>query len=396
MKLNSWLEAWKLDGGYADNGSRYGGVEAARAWGEPGCPLAPRSYRQGRERDKLNYRWHRLLPIPDLTHRDLDRTFWERFSEDDLKSTVESIRSRLIAQDVIWTEELVPSGIPVTWLLELPVRHSARDALETILLNKREFGPVVEQPIVMDDYLGLQHHRGSALLDLVCVLESAELELDPIGFAESVRRPENSEEWESPLLPAWMRTRLPAPAEDSSPYSDDPREVLEFLVSRLPDRERWLVDRRCIDGWTFRAIAERMGISTKRVEQIWSRAIRRLWSSSAAPDRQVLGDLAAKVRDGIGPAAPKSRVEELLGCNPAITDYSQLVMKLAGQYRPRQGWVRTREFAEEKPEQQAREVVAEHGQRGREAVVSYLREREMNPELIEKWIEDFASVPQHS
>ena len=41
-------------------------------------------------------------------------------------------------------------------------------------------------------------------------------------------------------------------------------------------------------------------------------------------------------------------------------------------------------------------MVEEHGKSGREAVAPYLRERGMNPELIEKWIEDFASVPQHS
>ena len=58
-------------------------------------------------------------------------------------------------------------------------------------------------------------------------------------------------------------------------------------------------------------------------------------SFSAAPDRQVLGVLAVKVRDGIGPAAPKPSDVELLGWDPATPDYSQLVMKLAGQYRAR-------------------------------------------------------------
>jgi RNA polymerase sigma factor for flagellar operon FliA len=51
---------------------------------------------------------------------------------------------------------------------------------------------------------------------------------------------------------------------------------LREAVSALPDREREIIERYDLEGWTLRQIGEGLGVSESRVSQLRSRALVRL------------------------------------------------------------------------------------------------------------------------
>ena len=61
------------------------------------------------------------------------------------------------------------------WIMELPIRNRTRNALGQIIELKRENG-FLKEPISFDEFLRIRSIGKVSLIDLLCVLESAELE----------------------------------------------------------------------------------------------------------------------------------------------------------------------------------------------------------------------------
>ena len=70
---------------------------------------------------------------------------------------------------------VIPSGVPMRWIMELPIRKRTRNVLGQIIERKRKDG-LLREPISFDEFLRIHPTEKVSLVDLLCVLESAELE----------------------------------------------------------------------------------------------------------------------------------------------------------------------------------------------------------------------------
>ena len=61
------------------------------------------------------------------------------------------------------------------WIMELPIRKRTRKVLGQIIERKRKDG-LLREPISFDEFLRIHPTEKVSLVDLLCVLESAELE----------------------------------------------------------------------------------------------------------------------------------------------------------------------------------------------------------------------------
>ena len=138
---------------------------------------------------------------------------------------IQSLISRLhIPPDQI----AIPLGVSTRWMMKLPIRERTRKALGQIIELRREDG-LLKKPILFgelfDEFLRIRSVGRTSLIDLLCVIESAELEQttnDQPPETNSIKaittkkfegswNAERLAPWGSPptpLLPRWYRETL--------------------------------------------------------------------------------------------------------------------------------------------------------------------------------------------
>lgn len=70
-------------------------------------------------------------------------------------------------------------------------------------------------------------------------------------------------------------------SEDSGPEAIDDHDLVRSLLSRLPDRDRAVVERRFYDRWSQAQISEQIGCSQMQVSRVLSHALQRLREMAA-------------------------------------------------------------------------------------------------------------------
>ena len=179
----SSTDNWLSLGGIAYDGTTYGPPSSAVAWGRSGCPLVPRIYRVRFGQRMAPPLMKRALKAPHLTLSDLDSELLRRLNMVEIPPQISGAMRALFHQLPVLGEVAIPSGIPVSWLTALPLKSRLRNALG------RHFWPhkvIVKNPLKCAELMAIPAVGRASLHELLCVLESAELEK---GQAENKASP---------------------------------------------------------------------------------------------------------------------------------------------------------------------------------------------------------------
>ena len=173
-----WLET----GGTALNGIIYGCPSSGSAYGFPGCPLVPRIFRVISRDIELPTTLRELLGIPELKLSDLDSSVWQRFPGQRIHAeSLRQLNPLLSDLPVPEQEVVVPAGVPFSWLVGLPLSPRLRNALmRHFPLSFRDQSFPVD--IDCKEFLSIRNCGIRALVELLCVIESAE-----VGFSSEPR-----------------------------------------------------------------------------------------------------------------------------------------------------------------------------------------------------------------
>ena len=171
-------DIWLVHGGTATDGTIYSPPNKATPWGSAGCPLLPRSYRTmfGNQKVRVLSSLRKRTGASTAFIADLDANFLCRFGLSKLSAggTV-ALVNRIHRLPVPPGQIVIPPGVPMRWIMELPIRKRTRNVLGQIIERKRKDG-LLKEPISFDEFLRIHPVEKVSLVDLLCVLESAELE----------------------------------------------------------------------------------------------------------------------------------------------------------------------------------------------------------------------------
>ena len=383
-------EAWLSRGGIAINGVHYGRPDDAIEWGVQGCPLLPRAIREQ----------HSHLPLP----RELSRTFSTSLTVDQLdceimrrfdvarisEETRIALRNFLCGLPSLQGWVAIPAGIPLLWLEELPITARTRGAVLKAFHGSGRDG-YFDQALLASQLLAYESVGKSALNELACVIESAEL---PQANAEqsgshqkSTTSPDSSEladqvnvaalkfiEHISPIARhfnafarwAMAETRAQTVGDalaellsssieneewsaiasvrlsDLAAPARHPYAVLDAWVQQLDSRWRavlWGRIAKLDSNPTLQELAESFDLSRERVRQIERRTRQQLDSFVAENEALPIRWRAKTLRQMLGIAKPENMVEHLLAAPPGYRDYRTVLLEMAGPYDREHGWL---------------------------------------------------------
>ncbi len=168
-------ENWIANGGIANNGMAYGPAVSAFSYGTPGCPLAPRLYRKEMGKTPLPTGLCYSLGRPRLTVADLGSDVWRSLADREFPLELQQeIMAFLYQLPVPKKGMVLPSGIAIPWLLAIPVSQRLRNALHRHFSNNSQ-SEFLYTSMDCEEFLAVRGCGNTALLELLCVLESAEL-----------------------------------------------------------------------------------------------------------------------------------------------------------------------------------------------------------------------------
>ena len=284
-------------------------------------------------------------------------------------------------------------GIPPSWLYSLPISPRSRNAL------KRHFSTRTApqsslNPITCGEFLRIRGIGKTALIELMCVMESAEREYsgEPAPAEElprlitmtesqfqtavyeaSDRILQASDPLSSKLVnfAAWAQSETdartlgeaiavsssrPVPSESWQEISkleiseiarapSHPYDIIESWVADLPGRDRFIFQHRVASparSHTLQEIADSLSLSRERVRQVEKRVLSKFAAFTRKNAASQVKWRIETLRQLVGVAAPVSQVETLLRPNDIRMDYSQLLLKMAGSYEIVGDWIVSR------------------------------------------------------
>lgn len=320
-----------------------------------------------------------LAGDPDLTVGDLHRGFWDLLPQRTLAQKVRQAVGRELGRlDPPVGMVALPVGVPLAWVAELPLRTRTYNAVAR-LLGDRGGGRLTEA-LSIEDVMAWPHAGVGTLLDLLCVLESAELDdrrrltvfREPLAADAGARQRRT---WMTPGqrclydLASWALSETdavtlgealsrlgdmePAPSEwvnltelplrDLTDLPPHPYDYLESWASRLPDRERLIFERRLAlprgKKATLQELGDELGITRERVRQLKKILFEALLEFIASDAGRPISWRLDTIRRMIGFIAPAGPAEKLLAPPEGCRDYSALFLRLAGPYSCTDGWL---------------------------------------------------------
>ena len=364
----------------AAGGIVYGPPRSAARWGSAGCPIAPRAYRTSYRGKGAPALLKDLAGDPALTVGDLHRGLWDRLPQRTLPKKVrQAIGHELGRLNPPAGMVALPAGVPLAWVAELPLRTRTCNAVAR-LIGARGGGRLAEA-LSIEDVMAWPQAGVGTLLDLLCVLESAEL--DDLRGLTVFREPpaadagayEQRRTWMTPGqrclydLASWALSETgavtlgealsllgdmeAAPSEwanltelllrDLTDFPPHPYDYLESWASRLPDRKRLIFERRLAfprgDKATLQELGDELGITKERVRQLNKIILEGLLEFVASDAGRPISWRLDTIRRMVNTIAPADRVEKLLAPPEGSRDYSDLFLRLAGPYSCTDGWL---------------------------------------------------------
>ena len=357
----------------------YGPPRSAAQWGSAGCPIAPRAYRTSYGGKGAPALLKDLAGDPDLTVGDLHRGFWDLLPQRTLPKKVRQAVGRELGR-LNPPAEMVAllAGVPLAWVAELPLRTRTYNAVAR-LIGDRGGGRLTEA-LLIEDVMAWPRAGVGTLLDLLCVLESAELddrrrltvfreplaadagagqrrtwmtpgqrclydlaswalsETDAVTLGEALSRLGDME----PAPSEWVNlTELPL--RDLTDLPPHPYDYLESWASRLPDREHLIFERRLAlprgEKATLQELGDELGITRERVRQLKKILFEDLLEFIASDAGRPISWRLDTIRRMVNTIAPADLVEKLLAPPEGCRDYSALFLRLAGPYAYTDGWL---------------------------------------------------------
>ena len=432
-----WLEA----GGTALNGMVYGPPSSANVYGLPGCPLVPRIFRVISRDIELSTTLRELLGIPGLKLSDLDSSVWQRFPGQSIhEESLRELNPLLSDLPVPEQEVVVPAGVPFSWLVGLPLSPRLRNALmRHFPLSFRDQSFPVD--IDCREFLSIRNCGIKALVELLCVIESAELGFSSEHGPEAPSTPRQlvitDSDFQAALQQAvhnavgkasaaclylkefceWALSETQAVTLGSALASAEqisdapvvwrdlselrledlvaprlhPDEVIDIWVADLPERERTIfLDRIAgVDGKaTLQELANRLGVTRERIRQVEKKLFKRFESylrkSSVLPVKW----RAETIRNAVGVARPFSHIQHLLLKQASQFDYGPLLLQMAGPYDIRGKWVILRNVRDSDPTEKVLEKLDEFGFIDQDFAATELSNWGLDSSLHKEWLFD--------
>ena len=293
----------------AANGVAYGSPRRAAAWGTAKCPLIPRPYRDtyGALESPLEVLDHDHAGT--LTVADLGSEIWERLGVHQLPRDVgRELRDWVGKLACPIVPDAIPAQLPLTWVTALPLRKRTRNAVRRLIEDNGHDGPL-EVPRSSGQILALPGIGALTLVDLLCVMESAELHGESQKHSVEGRAPASERPPVAPVerylreLATWALAETDAktfgqavaaagleevdewrslstfPLSDIAAASPHPYVVLSKWAEGLDDRERSIFTDRIAQPQrphTLQQLADEFTISRERVRQIEAQVVKRL------------------------------------------------------------------------------------------------------------------------
>ena len=177
-RLEGHSTGWLSGGGLSKHGVKYAPPGDAKAWGTQGCPLMPQVARHRLWECKLPSEFNQVFG-ETLTVGQLDGGVLTSYGIPQLPDQARrSLRDFLYDLDSYEDWVAVPAGVPRMWLEKLPLSGRTRNVLCRTFLDHGAT-TYFSEPLMANEFL-LQRQVGVTLLnELMCVIESAEIEPVP-------------------------------------------------------------------------------------------------------------------------------------------------------------------------------------------------------------------------
>ena len=302
---------------------------------------------------------------------------------------VNAMRNRIHRLSVPKLQTAIPAGVPLRWIMELPIRNRTRNAILRIVRLKQTYEGL-ETPISCEEFFGMQSVGKLTVVDLLAVIESAEdLDTDSdnsqgidktqtansvvTGNAPCVTTPAspildhklgdfagwalaetNADTFGDAVSEVLLRSRASKEWEKISRLNlhqvseptHHPYRVLDTWVENLAVRETCVVRDRIarVDARrTLLELAQDLGTSRERIRQIEQMTLAKfhdfVWESQEAkPIRWRIETIRLK----LGVAIPLADVKTIFSSGDTTTEYWVLLLEVAGPYDARNGWVSTK------------------------------------------------------
>lgn len=368
----------------ATNGVSFGGVETAVPWGRAGGPLVPRPYRRLHGSVDAPSHFKELAGCgQDTVLGDLDRAFWSRLplpiiAESQRRSLAEKLATLAAPLQAV----AIPGGTPMGWVATLPLRTRSKNAVSRFI---QFHGPgPLPHSLLIQDIMEWKAVGIGTLLDLLCVLESAELDskalqrlnLESLGPpAAHVSSPAeqclaNVAAWAmaetdavtiGDAVASLVGRRAPVREwrdlaelrlRDLAHRVPHPYRVLESWIEGLPDREALIFrGRQSHPGGrrTLQEVGDQLGLTRERIRQLEKLMMEDLEAFIQTPSGRAIRWRVDSIRRQLGVAAPVDQVQDLLKPPHGVGDYSHLFKQLAGPYRQENDWLLLKSAETEDP-----------------------------------------------
>ena len=431
----SQVEEWISKGGVAANGMRYAPPCGAVAWGSKGCPLLPKDVREMLKGVRLPRNLQESL-CSALTVDQLDAGVLEGVPDiDSWRFSHVDFRYFLYNLPIPNAQVAIPAGIPLAWIESLPIAGRTRSAVQAAFKKAGTRG-LLREPIWADQFLGVRSVGLTALNDLKCVIESAELgwthedptfhpeemtlqqnldvlqnnngllsfnndlsgfakwamaETDAKTFGEAIaellRTGSTNEAWK-PVAGASLSNLAASPAH--------PYEVLDNWMAQIELRSKAILMGRVTSYpqnlFTLEELSSGFGVTRERIRQIEIKARASLNEFLASDDALSVRWRASTIRQMLRVAAPAHTVEHLLTAPPGCHDHRGILLELAGPYDLDDDWLILRSARANDPMPAILTGIDEVGRIDRELATSELIGWGMDISLHERWLTRDPSV----
>ena len=163
----------------AYNGMAYGPPTSAYPYGTNGCPLAPPFYRSELGKTELPNGLCAAFGDSRLTVADLGLEAWQLLDAHELSPESRQELSAFLYQLPVPEQKVaIPGGVPVSWLFALPTNPRLRNALLRHFRDKNR-NEILHAPISCEEFLNIRGCGKTALIEILCVIESLELGIVP-------------------------------------------------------------------------------------------------------------------------------------------------------------------------------------------------------------------------
>ena len=404
----------------AADGVTYGAAQRASEWGRAACPLVPRQYREAYGTIELPLRLPGQPDLSPVTVANLGAEIWERLEVDEFapadRQQLRDWIGRLPCPDV---QDTIPAGLPLSWVVALPLEWRARKAVLCVVQQNGSDGPLEVSPSATE-LLALPGVGSLTISDLLCVIEGAEqgsgdnlaerrvadtapqLPVEAatllcdfavwalaettggtLGSAvkSAISDACDGEEWQ-----ALAGLRLDAIANQTAhPYT-----VFDAWSEGLNDRNRSIFSTRIArpdNPRTLQDIGDEYGVSRERIRQLEGVLLKKLTafidSEAGNPIRWRVNTLRAR----ISVASPDRYIETLLAPpSEPSGDYRFLLLEFAGPYEVSDRWLIRQSAKEDDPTPAIREMTDEVGRIDRSRAAEALHAWGLDSSLHESFM----------